>query len=353
MAALRRSQARLTAAAAVLAAATLVLAGCAGTESATTTSQVSGVRLVRLDSGPGAGAWSPDGQTLATAGRGGLDLQDARGKVSGWVKAPPLRGYLGPASRIAWSHRGDRLLYLTTSPGHRRLQLFATEVGLDGGSARQSSIGTYLAWGAWSPGGWPLFYLSGRFDIGLDGKHEGPDPALWTLSGIDAKPAKLAGLQGFPELPEVSPDGERIAFVDHLHHRAGLQTIGTDGSGQHRLFSALLVPQFEWSPDGRSIAFAALRRWGGGLRLYVVDSDGGTPRRVGEDEVLDGPTWSPDGHWLTFSTPDGELRRVRPDGSHPKMIASFPGEEVRGLLWSPDGHRLLYTAFPQQSEYGD
>ncbi len=333
--------------------ATLALAGCANVKSATTTSQVSGVRLVRLESGPGVGAWSPDGQTLVTAGRGGLDLSNSEGKVTGRVRAPALRGYLGPASRIAWSRRGDRLLYLTSARGHGGPQLFATEVGLDGGGARQTSIGTYLAWGAWSPGGWPLFYLSGRFDIGLDGKREGPDPALWTLFRIGARPTRLAGLRGFPELPEVSPDGERIAFVDHLHHRAGLLTIGTDGSGRRRLFSALLVPQFEWSPDGRSIAFAALPRWGDGLRLYVVDPDGGKPRRVGKSDVLDGPTWSPDGRWLTFSTPDGELRRIHPDGSSPEMIASFPGEEVRDLLWSPNGRRLLFTAFPQQSEYAD
>ncbi len=353
MAALRRPAARIIQTAAFLLAAPLALAGCADVMSATTTSQVSGVRLVRLQAGPGAGAWSPDGHSLVTAGRRGLDLRNPEGKLTGRVKAPALRGYLGPASRITWSPRGDRLLYLTTSRNHRGPQLFATEVGLDGGGARQTSIGTYLAHGAWSPGGWPLFYLSGRFDVGLDGKREGPDPTLWTLPRIGAEPTKMAGLQGFPESPEVSPDGERIAFVDHLHHRTGLLTIGADGSGQRRLFSALLVPQLEWSPDGRSIAFSALRRWGDGLRLYVVDAGGGRPRQVGESEVLDGPTWSPDGRWLTFSTPDGELRRIHPDGSSPEMVASFPEEEVRGLLWSPNGHRLLYTAFPRQSEYGD
>ncbi len=80
--------------------------------------------------------------------------------------------------------------------------------------------------------------------------------------------------------------------------------------------------------------------------LYLLSDHGGRPRRVGQVEVHDGPIWSPDGHWLVFSTTYGKIERVHPDGRGRQTIAEFEGEEVEWLAFSPDGRRLLYSAHP-------
>ena len=50
------------------------------------------------------------------------------------------------------------------------------------------------------------------------------------------------------------------------------------------------------------------------------------------------------GRWITYATYEGEIKRVRPDGSDKQEIAAFEGREVRNLMWSPDGDHLAYSA---------
>jgi hypothetical protein len=56
-----------------------------------------------------------------------------------------------------------------------------------------------------------------------------------------------------------------------------------------------------WSPDGRQIAFSALR--GGATDLYVFDLGSGQLRRLTRDAFADlQPAWSPDGRTIAFSS---------------------------------------------------
>ena len=62
-----------------------------------------------------------------------------------------------------------------------------------------------------------------------------------------------------------------------------------------------------WSPDGRQVAFSALR--GGATDLYVFDLDSGALRRLTKDAFADlQPAWSPDGRTIAFAS-DGSRRR--------------------------------------------
>jgi dipeptidyl aminopeptidase/acylaminoacyl peptidase len=121
-----------------------------------------------------------------------------------------------------------------------------------------------------------------------------------------------------------------------------------DGSDPGKLVTLGNARNAVWSPRGGPIAVLGTdveyRRGG----IGVVSAGGGRPRwiideKIGE-EVVDGPVWSPDGRWITFSTYDAEIRRIHPDGSGEQVIAELPGQEIRALLWSPDGRHLAYTA---------
>ena len=72
-----------------------------------------------------------------------------------------------------------------------------------------------------------------------------------------------------------------------------------------------------WSPDGRWIGFQ--RPFG---QIWVVHPDGTDLHRIPVDLPRDtgaaSPSWSPDGRWMVFSLQRGEdaqLYRVRPDGT--------------------------------------
>ena len=101
------------------------------------------------------------------------------------------------------------------------------------------------------------------------------------------------------------------------------------------------------SPDGRTLAFAALDR------LYVRPIPDGEPRRLTELEMVEAqPAWSPDGAWIAFVTwsPEGgHLYKVRADGSAPPVRLSTRTAIFQRPAWSPDGERLVAIQGPARS----
>jgi dipeptidyl aminopeptidase/acylaminoacyl peptidase len=350
-----RSGARRAAAAAAISCSLLLFAlvasGCTLKDTAGTTSRVPGVRLVEV---PGAGlaAWSPDGSRIAVPAPGGIQLRKPDGTRARTVEAPPMRTYFGLPKRIEWSPDGRWLRYFTAAGPRRGSGIWATQVRVDGGAISQTPLETELAFPAWSQGGWPVVYATGPFEWEPNGERSGPPAAVRALPARGSNSEQLLATAGIPDEPVAAAD--QILFKQWLHHDTELWTMAADGSDPRRLARFLYLRHYERSPDGGQIALAAVPRRGhGGSRLFVIPSAGGKPRPVGGKDVFDGPAWSPDGRWLTFSTPEGEIARVHPDGSHLETIARFDGEEVRGLRWSPDGHRLIYGARPFPSEYAD
>ena len=94
---------------------------------------------------------------------------------------------------------------------------------------------------------------------------------------------------------DVSPDGRTIAF-DLL---GDIYVMPISGGRPTRITSGLawdMQPSF--SPDGRLIAFTSDR--GGGDNIWVMNSDGSGARAITREnfELLNNPTWSPDGQYI-------------------------------------------------------
>ncbi|MGE5347390.1 MAG: protein kinase domain-containing protein, partial [Acidithiobacillales bacterium] len=152
------------------------------------------------------------------------------------------------------------------------------------------------------------------------------------------------------DMPAVSPDGARIAFV-----RRG-------PSGQRRIWVAPLADPSRavrltgdedgqwghgdpaWSPDGTLLCYAAFRD------LWLVPAGGGKARRLTHDGKADKePVFTPDGRSVLFSSnrmQPQSIWRVSLEGSPPERILSGTGRAVHPSL-SRDGRRLLFSTLSE------
>lgn len=151
---------------------------------------------------------------------------------------------------------------------------------------------------------------------------------------------------------DVSPDGTTIVlegFNDEDTDRGGLYTVrASDGGGLVRLTSGFDGPP-SYSPDGSQVVFMRTRpgiQPDGAGALFVVDADGGRPVRITPwgASFLDND-WSPDGEWIVFQRPYGQLYLVHPDGSdmHPIPLELPQGAGGRTASWSPDGEWIVFS----------
>ena len=129
---------------------------------------------------------------------------------------------------------------------------------------------------------------------------------LW--SGVDGRVA--AG-------PELTADGQRLAFVVQRRGVSRLYVVNADGSAPRELADELDVRGAPaWSPDSEWIAIAAVRD--GEPRLFKVRATGdAAPIALGDDYALD-PVWSPSGRFLVYTGRDVgtviPIRAVNADG---------------------------------------
>ena len=148
---------------------------------------------------------------------------------------------------------------------------------------------------------------------------------------------------GHDSVPVYSPDGTQVAF---FRTKVGINpdgagaifVVNTNGLGLHRVTPwGWAFLHESWSPDGLWIAFQ--KPYG---ELYVVHQDGtgmhqvplALPAGMG---ALD-PEWSPDGAWLVFTAQTGntsEIWAARPDGSGLQQIADVPGAQLSLPDWRP------------------
>jgi TolB protein len=130
---------------------------------------------------------------------------------------------------------------------------------------------------------------------------------------------------------DYSPDGTRFVFMrkrcgtgpNPSSDEAGALYVGnSDGTGVRRITAygdARSHPggSVRWSPDGTEILFESQDN-----QLHLVHPDGSAPKQVTlPPGSADGPAWSPDGRWITFSLARADssdvahLYRARPDGT--------------------------------------
>ena len=157
----------------------------------------------------------------------------------------------------------------------------------------------------WTPDGAAVVFASdreGRFDLWrLEltlGRYGSPMAV--------GEPTRITRSDHHALHPSLSPDGTRILYTE-VDFESGRSALWMWSDGEARPLTegpADATPA--WSPDGKTIAFAALVLRKSGAQdtdIFLVDVDGGN-RRLLADEPLatqTDPVWSPDGRFL-FST---------------------------------------------------
>jgi WD40-like Beta Propeller Repeat len=120
-----------------------------------------------------------------------------------------------------------------------------------------------------------------------------------------------------------------------------------------------------FSADGSQVIYAAPSEGMWRSSIYVVDTQGGTPRVLlpagrrpfpstghGHSTWLSNPTYSPDGTQIAYLDhildSGAQLRVMNADGSGVRMLlhraglAPATGYHIYNLTWSPDGERLAW-----------
>ena len=324
--------------------------------------------------------WSPDGQQLAFSARRGrqgaysLHLLPLDGSAPQRLTSPAATypGDLEPA----FSPDGTRLAFVRTAlDGRQDVAVVTVSGGRVRRLAREQKGITGLDWSA---DGESVVYAANRdgaaglWRVGV----QGGDPrwvALGTDGGEVAGPSvgraggvafarqlvrsqlvEVAPIEGgvSPAVPvfsstrddrqpDVTPDGERIAFVSTRSGSHEVWTAGPDGATPQRLtsFGGARVSGPRWSPDGRRLVVSA--RADGDADVFVVLPSGEVRPLTDSDADDVAPTWSRDGMWIYFASDRGEqwqIYRVPSAGGTPEAVT------VRGgvaAAEAPDGGLLL------------
>jgi TolB protein len=155
--------------------------------------------------------------------------------------------------------------------------------------------------------------------------------------------------------PEISPDGTRIVFVSTRSGGQDVWVMNADGSNSTRLtFTDADDIDPTWSPDGQQIAFASNRN--GLTDLYVMNADGSNVRQMTFDVNLGGRSdWSNDGRYFTFyagGSGDKNIYILSAECALPGAQPGCAAEPIRltdggnnkGPSFSPDGQWITFAA---------
>jgi Tol biopolymer transport system component len=145
--------------------------------------------------------------------------------------------------------------------------------------------------------------------------------------------------------PVWSPKGSMFAYVTDRSGRKEIWLKSTQEGGERPLVTQRDFPDDEtlWlmtpaiSPDGSRIAYARLSNKHFG-ELWISPMAGGSPLRTGSGKGYEiGPSWSPDGKWLTYFSSDTGVMKVAVGGSDAPVSLGFPAGCENPAQWSPDG----------------
>jgi TolB protein len=248
---------------------------------------------------------------------------------------PGTRGGFEPT----WSRDGSRIAFTrsrsVTSESSEAIVDDLHVVRPDGTERRL--VARNASGPSWSPDGEQIVFMRDVCGASACLQVDNPND-LFVVDVESGDERRLTANESFEGDPSWSPDGDWIAFASD----EGLSLIRPDGTDRRALTRQWVHWGPNWSPDGKQIAFADI------VDIYVVDVDGGRPRRLTDNEGPDfGPAWSPDGTMIAYMSNHVCPRRGGCTAHEPMhlRVMNADGSESRTLTqdgwvgpsWGPQG----------------
>lgn len=243
---------------------------------------------------------------------------------------------------------------------------------------------------AFSPDGRQLLYTVRTADL----EKNTTNTDIWLIALPDREPPRTVRLTRNPKndtSPRWRPDGRLFAFLsvrggDSVRDRnerardgkAALYSMSSAGGEPEQLYEHVTaIRAFEWSPDGKWIAFTASEEEspeenarkdkGRDIRvedepseyahLWVLEVESRKARRVtrGRDFTVNGFAWSPDSQTVAFAAPPTPLItdswksdiytiKATDTTAAPRRLTTNPGPDA-SPVYSPDGAFIYYQGF--------
>jgi Tol biopolymer transport system component len=211
---------------------------------------------------------------------------------------------------------------------------------------------------AWSPDGRWLVFASSRERGSL------LETSLWIIPArTDAKPRRLTQGKAVDRDPTWTRDSKALVFSSNRGGSFDLWRMdlaaGADGwpeaagqpiqltTGEHHEFHPSIDPSGDRSEAaGMRIVYMRVDRDGSRSSLWLWSSGTETELTAGPADMT--PAWSPDGRTIAFAAPslerDADLHAMDPDGSNRRLIIIEPLSDQTGPVWSGDGRYLFSTS---------
>ena len=150
---------------------------------------------------------------------------------------------------------------------------------------------------------------------------------------------------GRNESPQLSPDGQRMAFMSDRSGGTEIWVSSVDGSNPVQLTDLGSTGSPRWSPDSKTIAFDG-RVGNGHGAIFTVPITGGLAKPLLRDEHEDlVPNFSRDGRWIYYASDASgtwQVWKTPTDGGAPQRITSHGGffaqEGSDGYLYYADSN---------------
>ncbi len=300
---------------------------CAGEPSAVFVMKVDGSELRRVaevDGYPNLGAprWSHDGTRLTFDAARGDSIAHRWFLIN--ADGSGLRA-MGPGAHADWSPDDKQLVF---GVGEKAPLTKGIWVQNGDGRGRLS-----LAEGGhaprWSPQGGALAFIG--------------DKSLEILDMIDGGRQKLKVPSGVAAGFDWSPDGKQLAFVTTGSDKNELWIVDvSENERKKKLLTGDIDGYLAWSPDGKRLAIAHARQ----IHLINVDGSGAPQPIPGQKGNNRMPAWSGDGQRIAFAS-TRQTPALRPVARAKRALRleevkrHTRGNIVYGLALSLDGRRVL------------
>jgi Tol biopolymer transport system component len=292
----------------------------------------------------------------------------------------------GENAEAYWSADGKWITFQSTRNGRTCDQQYTMRA--DGSELTKVSVGGKTTCGWFLPGAKRIFFGSThaadtacppRLDPSR-GYVWGIDPFDIYTVGRDGKDLKrLTNYGVYTAEGVLSPDGKRIVFTSLKDGDLDIYTMNVDGTDVRKLTT---TPGYDggpwWSPDGKKIAYRAwhptnpdsLKSYYDLLKqrmirpnrmeLFVMNADGSDQKQITNLGGANfGPSWTPDGTHIIFSSNHRNPRSrnfdlfiVGMDGSGLERITTH--EDFDGFpMFSPDGKKLIWASNRHDTKPGE